>query len=186
LVVSINAAAREIVDLSYADRTLGVLREHGLPGSILGVEVTESVAIAKMDAVLINLHALRAARVRIYLDDFGTGYSSLGYLRQLPIDVLKIDRSFVTTMTTDPKAAEMVAAVAAMARAMSLTTIAEGVETMQQAEALASLGIHHGQGFLYAKPQAIEDFALWLEHRRALSTRKSRRISASRPSPRAA
>jgi EAL domain-containing protein (putative c-di-GMP-specific phosphodiesterase class I) len=81
------------------------------------------------------------------------------------VDVLKIDRSFVTTMTTDPKAAEMVAAVAAMARAMSLATIAEGVETVAQAEALAALGINHGQGFLYAKPQAVADFDRMLASR---------------------
>jgi diguanylate cyclase (GGDEF)-like protein len=181
-VVSINAAAREIVDPGYADRTLDVLRRHGLPGSILGVEVTESVDIARMDAVLANLHALRVAGVKVYLDDFGTGYSSLGYLRQLPVDVLKIDRSFVTTMTTDPKAAEMVAAVAAMARAMSLATIAEGVETVAQAEALAALGINHGQGFLYAKPQAVADFDRMLASR----AEESGWMTAARPSPRAA
>jgi diguanylate cyclase (GGDEF)-like protein/PAS domain S-box-containing protein len=160
-VISVNAAAREMVDPTYADRTLTVLRRYGLPGSVLGVEVTESVAIAKMDAVQANLTALRAAGVTIYLDDFGTGYSSLGYLRQLPVDVLKIDRSFVTAMTTDPRAAEVVAAVAAMARALSLTTIAEGVETTAQAEALTLLGIDRGQGYLYAKPQPFDDFSTW-------------------------
>jgi diguanylate cyclase (GGDEF)-like protein len=165
-VVSINAAAREIADSTYAERTLSVLRSHGLPGNLLGVEVTESVAIANMDAVLANLHALRAAGVKIYLDDFGTGFSSLGYLRQLPIDVLKIDRSFITTMTTDSTAAEMVAAVAAMARAMSLTTIAEGVETVAQEAALAALGINHGQGYLYAKPETIEGFTKWIASRK--------------------
>jgi diguanylate cyclase (GGDEF)-like protein/PAS domain S-box-containing protein len=160
-VISVNAAAREIVDPGYADRTLSVLRRHRLPGSVLGVEVTESVAIAEMDAVQANLTALRFAGVTIYLDDFGTGYSSLGYLRQLPVDVLKIDRSFVTAMTTDPRAAEVVAAVAAMARALSLTTIAEGVETTEQAEALAVLGIDRGQGYLFARPQPVDEFSTW-------------------------
>jgi diguanylate cyclase (GGDEF)-like protein/PAS domain S-box-containing protein len=161
IVISVNAAAREIGDPGYAARTLGVLRRHELPGSVLGVEVTESVAIAKMDAVQANLTALRVAGVTIYLDDFGTGYSSLGYLRQLPVDVLKIDRSFVTAMTTDPRAAEVVAAVAAMARALSLTTVAEGVETTTQANALTTLGIDRGQGYLYAKPQSIDEFSSW-------------------------
>jgi diguanylate cyclase (GGDEF)-like protein/PAS domain S-box-containing protein len=167
-VISVNAAAREIVDPGYAERTLGVLRRHDLPGSVLGVELTESVAIAKMEAVHANLTALRAAGVTIYLDDFGTGYSSLGYLRQLPIDVLKIDRSFVTAMTTDPRAAEVVAAVAAMARALSLTTIAEGVETTAQAEALTVLGIDRGQGYLYAKPKNVDDFSAWRAAQRLL------------------
>jgi diguanylate cyclase (GGDEF)-like protein/PAS domain S-box-containing protein len=162
-VVSINAAAREITNPGYAERTLHALRRHRLAGSVLGVELTESVAIAQMDAVLANLTALRAAGVTIYLDDFGTGYSSLGYLRQLPVDVLKIDRSFVTTMTTDPKAAEVVAAVGAMARALSLSTVAEGVETAAQAEALTALGIDRGQGYLYAKPLPTDAFSTWLE-----------------------
>jgi len=100
--------------------------------------------------------------------------------------VLKIDGSFVTTMTTDPKAAEMVAAVAAMARAMWVTTIAEGVETTAQAEALTALGINHGQGFLYAKIQATPSFSMWLASRRVSWKEGSGRLTAGRPSPRAA
>jgi diguanylate cyclase (GGDEF)-like protein len=146
--------------------------------------VTESVAIAKMDAVQANLTALRAAGVIIYLDDFGTGYSSLGYLRQLPVDVLKIDRSFVTAMTADPKAAEVVAAVAAMARALSLTTVAEGVETSAQAEALSMLGIDRGQGYLFAKPQSMDDFSAWRAAWRPLAADERPRILTLRtPTP---
>jgi diguanylate cyclase (GGDEF)-like protein/PAS domain S-box-containing protein len=183
-VVSVNAAAREIADPGYAERTLRVLDRHRLSGSVLGVELTESVAIAQMDAVLANLTALRAAGVSIYLDDFGTGYSSLGYLRQLPVDVLKIDRSFVTTMTTDPKAAEVVAAVAAMARALSLSTVAEGVETTAQAKALTALGIDRGQGYLYAKPLPTSAFTTWLaKHRGSAGARSARGLRIHRATP---
>jgi EAL domain-containing protein (putative c-di-GMP-specific phosphodiesterase class I) len=156
--LSLNAAAREILDPTYAERVLSALRRHGLTPSLLAVELTESLAIADAEPVQANLAALRRAGLRVYLDDFGTGYSSLSYLQKLPVDVLKIDRSFVTAMSTDARALQVVAAIAALAKALSLATIAEGVETEGDAEVLAGLGIGSAQGYLYAKPLPIDAF----------------------------
>jgi diguanylate cyclase (GGDEF)-like protein/PAS domain S-box-containing protein len=160
--VSLNAAAREILDPTYAERVLSALRRHGLAPGLLAVELTESLAIADAAPVQANLAALRRAGLRIYLDDFGTGYSSLSYLQQLPVDVLKIDRSFVTAMSADARALQVVAAIAALAHALSLATIAEGVESVADAEVLAGLGIKSAQGYLYAKPLPIDAFRAWL------------------------
>ena len=169
IVLSVNASTREITDPGYAARALGVIRRYGLSPTRVAIELTESIVIGDVDRVHSNLAELRAAGVAIYLDDFGTGYSSLTYLRQLPIDVLKIDRSFVMAMTDDPKAAEVVGAVAALARALALVTIAEGVETAAQARALAAIGVDFGQGELYAEPRTLADFAMWMAERRSSS-----------------
>lgn len=165
--ISINAAAREILDPTYADRVLAALSRHGVQPARLSVELTESLAIADAESVQANIAALRHAGIRIYLDDFGTGYSSLSYLQRLSVDVLKIDRSFVIAMSTDTRAGQVVAAIAAMARALSLVTIAEGVETEADEAAVASLGIDGAQGYLYARPQPFADFQRWLAQRQA-------------------
>jgi diguanylate cyclase (GGDEF)-like protein/PAS domain S-box-containing protein len=166
--VSVNAAAREILDPTYADRVLSALTRHGLSPALLAIELTESTAITDAESVRANLAKLRRAGVRIYLDDFGTGYSSLSYLQRLAVDVLKIDRSFVTAMSTDARAWQVVVAIAALARALSLTTVAEGVETDADAAALAGLGIECAQGYLYAKPMPFEPFQRWLIDRGAV------------------
>jgi diguanylate cyclase (GGDEF)-like protein len=166
--VSVNAAAREILDPTYADRVLSALTRHGLSSALLAIELTESTAITDAESVRANLAKLRRAGVRIYLDDFGTGYSSLSYLQRLAVDVLKIDRSFVTAMSTDARAWQVVVAIAALARALSLTTVAEGVETDADAAALAGLGIECAQGYLYAKPMPFEPFQRWLIDRGAV------------------
>jgi EAL domain-containing protein (putative c-di-GMP-specific phosphodiesterase class I) len=167
LSISINAAAREILDPTYADRVLAALSRHGVQPARLAVELTESLAIADAESVQANMAALRRAGIRIYLDDFGTGYSSLSYLQRLSVDVLKIDRSFVIAMSTDIRAGQVVAAIAAMTRALALVTIAEGVETEADEAAIAALGIDGAQGYLYARPQPFVDFQRWLAHRQA-------------------
>lgn len=167
LTISVNAAARELLDPTYATRTKATLRRHGVSPHSLALELTESVHLGDVDVVYANLAELHASGVRIYLDDFGTGYSSLSYLQRLPIDALKIDRAFVSTLPSDAKAVELVAAIVGLSRALRLTTIAEGVETSEQANSLLAMGVERAQGYLYSKPICIADFGVWLGERGA-------------------
>jgi diguanylate cyclase (GGDEF)-like protein len=141
--LSVNVSARQIARLP--DAAVSALHESGLPGSALWLELTEGVLLEDSEGTLEALGALRAMGARLVLDDFGTGYSSLGYLRRYPIDVLKIDRSFIAD---EP----ILAAIAAMARALGLATVAEGVETPDQLEHVSALGCDYVQGFYLAKP----------------------------------
>jgi len=114
------------------------------------LEVTESIFVADSEAAAGPLEAVRAAGVRIAIDDFGTGYSALGYLRRLPVDVLKIDRRFIADM--DGTGVAVLAAILKMARALGLETVAEGIETREQLAQLRELGCDLAQGFFLARP----------------------------------
>jgi len=128
------------------------LRAANLPPDRLELEVTESLLLQDTDAVLATLAALHEMGCTIALDDFGTGYSSLAYLWRFPFDKLKVDQSFVRSMSNEPKAAAIVATVVALGQALGLTTTAEGVETTQQLDALRAAGCNQGQGFLLGRP----------------------------------
>jgi EAL domain-containing protein (putative c-di-GMP-specific phosphodiesterase class I) len=139
-----------------------VLLETGLPGDALELEITESDAMADPEQTVAALVRLRSCGVRVSIDDFGTGYSSLSHLKRLPIDTLKIDKSFVRDVTTDPDAAAIAATVLAMAHTLRLGVVAEGVETEGQRSFLASLGCPRGQGYLFARTLAADDCAAYL------------------------
>ncbi|GAA3388794.1 EAL domain-containing protein [Cryptosporangium minutisporangium] len=126
--------------------------ETGLPPTQLVLEVTESLLHADAPIALAALQALRADGVRIAVDDFGTGYSSLGRLERLPVDILKIDRSFVTALRPDAPAAPVITAIVALAHALGMTTVAEGIEEPYQAAALIAHGCKAGQGWLFGRP----------------------------------
>jgi diguanylate cyclase (GGDEF)-like protein len=128
------------------------LRSSGLDPERLELEVTESLWLQNTEAVLDQLTRLRSRGISIALDDFGTGYSSLSYLWKFPFDKVKVDRSFVTQMEIDPKAAAIVDTVVALGRTLDLTITAEGVETQEQAEALKRAGCDEGQGYLFSRP----------------------------------
>jgi EAL domain-containing protein (putative c-di-GMP-specific phosphodiesterase class I) len=128
------------------------LKISGLDPARLELEVTESIWIKNSDAVLEQLSRLRAMGISVALDDFGTGYSSLAYLWKFPFDVVKIDRSFVTAMTIDPKADAIVKTIVALGKTLFLTVTAEGVETSAQAQTLRSAGCDQVQGYLFGRP----------------------------------
>lgn len=128
------------------------LKSSGLDPDRLELEVTESLWLQNTEAVLDQLTQLRSRGISIALDDFGTGYSSLSYLWKFPFDKVKVDRSFVTQMKVDPKAAAIVDTVVALGRTLALTITAEGVETAEQAKALKDAGCDQGQGYLYGRP----------------------------------
>jgi diguanylate cyclase (GGDEF)-like protein len=129
-----------------------VLKSSGLDPGRLELEVTESLWLRNTEAVLDQLARLRSRGISIALDDFGTGYSSLAYLWKFPFDKVKVDRSFVTQMEVDPKAAAIVNTVVALGRTLDLTVTAEGVETPEQAKALKDAGCDQGQGYLFGRP----------------------------------
>ncbi|MFA5989124.1 MAG: EAL domain-containing protein [Sphingomonas sp.] len=129
-----------------------VLADSGLPGSRLVLELTESALISDPDRVTQTLHALKGLGSMLAMDDFGTGYSNLAYLQKLPIDVLKMDRSFVTGMLTDRDKMAIVRAILSLAQALGLNTTAEGIETVELSQALAAMGCTFGQGYHYSRP----------------------------------
>jgi predicted signal transduction protein with EAL and GGDEF domain len=150
--VSVNLSARAFAQEALVQRVATVLRETNCPASALRLEVTEGVAIKDAARARVVLAELRRQGVRISLDDFGTGYSSLSYLKALPLDVLKVDRSFVTGIGSDTDKGEIVTLIAGLARGLSLEIVAEGVETGAQVEYLRALGCHYGQGYYFARP----------------------------------
>jgi len=161
LQVSVNAVARELVDLQFPGRVLAALERHHLPAASLIVEVTESAALVDVDRVSDNLAILRRAGVAIHLDDFGTGHSSLSYLHILPIDVVKIDRSFVQDIAGED-GQPLVKTIVAMARVLGMKTVAEGVETEAEFDELTAMGVDQAQGYLICKPCGFEEFDRWL------------------------
>jgi EAL domain-containing protein (putative c-di-GMP-specific phosphodiesterase class I) len=143
-----------------------VLDETGLEPRLLELEMTESLLLANVEENAAVLRKLGKLGVRLAVDDFGTGYSSLAYLKQLPIDSLKIDRTFVRDIETDPEDAAIIKAIIAMAHGLKLKVTAEGVESRGQLEALRKLGCDDYQGFLLSKPVHGEEFAArFLRHR---------------------
>jgi diguanylate cyclase (GGDEF)-like protein len=154
LTVAVNLSALQLRDKQLVQRVSQCLADHDLPGSALTLELTESEMMADPGLSIASLTALRQLGILIAVDDFGTKYSSLAYLQRLPVDILKIDQSFVANMYgTDPGPAEsLVVAIVAMAKALGVETIVEGVETAEQARRLMGIGCSSAQGYYYARP----------------------------------
>jgi diguanylate cyclase (GGDEF)-like protein len=152
LSVNINLSPRQVAHPNLVGTVAEALEQSGLDPSRVNLEITETVLIQDTDTALETLQALKALGVGLVLDDFGTGYSSLGHVKRFPIDVLKIDRSFVSGLGQDAEDDAIVSAVLSMGRALGVEVVAEGVETVGQARHLRSLGCTLAQGFLFARP----------------------------------
>jgi diguanylate cyclase (GGDEF)-like protein/PAS domain S-box-containing protein len=157
--VSVNLSATHFADADLEVTLLSTLHSFGLECSDIELEITESAIMANPDYARALLERLRAQGMSIAIDDFGTGYSSLGYLRRLPATTVKIDRSFVHEITEDPNARAIVASIIDLCKTMGLTTIAEGIETVEQLDLLTELGCTAGQGFLWSRALPLERFA---------------------------
>src|SRR5947209_6331938 len=166
LYVGVNLSAIQVARDDIAGMVESALRASGLTGDRLTLELTESAIVQDPARATRVFDALKALDATVAMDDFGTGYSSLAYLQRLPIDVLKIDKSFVSGMMVDPDAVAIVRAVLSLAEALGMSTTAEGIETVELATTLATLGCASGQGFYFARP---------LEPEAALEYWKSRR-----------
>jgi EAL domain-containing protein (putative c-di-GMP-specific phosphodiesterase class I) len=156
--VSINLDAASLQCDGLVDAVRAALALTGLPPSDVEFEVTESSLMNDLDRAVATLAALRGLGVRLAIDDFGTGYSSLTYLKRFPVDVLKIDRAFIRDLTTDASDAALTTAIIAMGQSLGLELIAEGVETLAQADFLLAKGCVVAQGFLFARPLPSADF----------------------------
>jgi EAL domain-containing protein (putative c-di-GMP-specific phosphodiesterase class I) len=152
LYVSVNLSARQLEDPLVVSDVQAALSDSHLEPSRLVLEITETALMHDMQAALARLNALKALGIRLSVDDFGTGYSSLSYLRQFPIDTVKIDKSFIDEVYKGGDDATFVGAILRLSEALHLDTLAEGIETEDQAITLEQLGCHLGQGYLYAKP----------------------------------
>jgi diguanylate cyclase (GGDEF)-like protein len=150
--VNVNVSPLQLEQPNLAEVVGNALARHGLPGSAVGLEITEGALLETGKIQQRNLAGVKDLGVRIVLDDFGTGYSALSYLQRFPIDVIKIDRRFVDAMTTDRTAAALVKAILAMAEGMELEIVAEGIETVEQRDLLRQLGCRFGQGYLFSRP----------------------------------
>ena len=153
--VSVNLSAHQFREGQVVDKVETVLRETGLPATLLEIEITESALLHDEDAVVSALESLRARGVQVALDDFGTGYSSLSYLNRLPIAALKLDRSFVRDISSEPSHLETVKAVLNMAHSRGLKVIAEGIETVEQLAKLQALRCDFGQGYYFSTPMDV-------------------------------
>jgi len=156
--VAVNISALQFQQAHFAEHVLALLQQQDLPNELLELELTESVLACDLDDLTAQLHRLSAHGVQLAIDDFGTGYASLGYLKQLPLHRLKIDRCFVRGLPEDSSDAAIVRSILRMAHDLKLRVVAEGVETPAQAQFLADLGCHEAQGFLYARPMQVDSF----------------------------
>lgn len=165
VVVSVNISAIQFLDESFLQMVQEILLESKLMPSCLELEITEGVLTKDVRNTQFVLGELRRQGVRIAIDDFGTGYSSLAYLKRFPIDVLKIDQSFVRDMLVARSDAEIIEAIIKLAQALDLELVAEGVETQEQADALRRCGCHTLQGYLYSRPEPFNQFCASLDAR---------------------
>jgi EAL domain-containing protein (putative c-di-GMP-specific phosphodiesterase class I) len=156
--VAVNVSACEFGRPDFFESMVEILQQTGLDASCLELELTETTIMENADAAVKLLTEIRKLGVKVAIDDFGTGYSSLSYLKRLPIDTLKLDRSFVDGSTSDPNDAALVVAVITLAHSFHLEVIAEGVETEEHLRFLCDLGCDGGQGYLFGKPMPADVF----------------------------
>ncbi|MFG0381757.1 bifunctional diguanylate cyclase/phosphodiesterase [Pseudomonas sp. zbq_18] len=157
--LSVNLAGSQLRQPQLTERITGMLDDFGLTADKLQLEITESFIMNQAEEALAILHELKALGLQLAIDDFGTGYSSLSYLKRLPLDILKIDKSFVHGLPGDPDDAAITRAILALGRSLQMTVIAEGVETKAQELFLTSEGCEHIQGYVVSRPLPAESFA---------------------------
>lgn len=157
VVLSVNASVRHLLRSGFVDEIRQALETSGLPPEQLEIEITESVMIDSVEKAIDCIHQLTALGVHIAIDDFGTGYSSLSYLNTFPVDVLKVDQSFIIKMHSGEASKQYVAAIIAIGHVMNFRVVAEGVEEADQLEDLKEIGCDYIQGFLWGKPMSPED-----------------------------
>ena len=157
--ISVNVSMRQLESDQLVEDVSDALSTSGLDASMLILEVTESTLMRDSVATVARLNRLKQLGVKVAIDDFGTGYSSLAYLRQFPVDVLKIDRSFVADMTRSPDAAALIHTLIELGHTLGLVTLAEGIETQEQLEGLRAERCIYGQGFLFSGPVTAVEMA---------------------------
>jgi diguanylate cyclase (GGDEF)-like protein/PAS domain S-box-containing protein len=161
--MSVNISGKQFAQENLADMVIGVLRETGIAPESLAIEITETMLMDNLDTAVATMNRLRAMGVQIHIDDFGTGYSSLSYLHSLPIDALKIDRSFVNKLTANGDNQEIIQSILTLAKSLNFDVIAEGVELDHQLVQMKALECRFGQGFLISRPMKPEAIGAWVQ-----------------------
>jgi EAL domain-containing protein (putative c-di-GMP-specific phosphodiesterase class I) len=160
--VSINIAAPQFHQKGFAGLLDTLLREFGIDGRLVELELTESMLVENVDAAVKTMQEIKALGISLAIDDFGTGFSSLSYLSRFPIDRLKIDQSFVRNIENTPANATIARTIVALANGLSLDIIAEGIETQSENTVLKTMRCTQGQGYLFAKPLSAEGLLSWI------------------------
>jgi diguanylate cyclase (GGDEF)-like protein/PAS domain S-box-containing protein len=155
--ISVNLSARQFQQPDLVARVAGVIAETGIDPATLVLELTETLLLRDTESMLAKIQELKGLGVQLAIDDFGTGYSSLSYLKRLPVDILKVDKSFIDPIAAGPADSAVLQAIVRLGRTLHLQTVAEGVEAVDQSNHLRELGCHLGQGFYYSKPAEAED-----------------------------
>jgi diguanylate cyclase (GGDEF)-like protein/PAS domain S-box-containing protein len=155
--VSVNLSARQFQQADLVARVAQVIAESGIEPKTLVLELTETLLLRDTDAMLIKIRELKSLGVQLAIDDFGTGYSSLSYLKRLPVDILKVDKSFIDPIAANPADNAVLQAIVRLGHTLELQTVAEGVEAVQQSDHLRDLGCHYGQGYYYSRPAKADD-----------------------------
>jgi EAL domain-containing protein (putative c-di-GMP-specific phosphodiesterase class I) len=162
LVISVNLSARQFAQSDLVAAVASTIHRSGLAPANLELEITESVVMDQSEASVERLRGLQALGVQLVLDDFGTGYSSLSYLRRLPLDTIKIDRSFVSGLGSDAADLPIIQAVISLAHGLGIDVVAEGIETAAQLACLQDLSCDRGQGYAFARPLPPDDLEAML------------------------
>lgn len=165
--VAVNLSPAQFKMRDLSQMVMSALAQSGLPAQRLELEITESALLLESDSTMATLHRLRSLGVRISMDDFGTGYSSLSYLQSFPFDKIKIDRSFVHQVDTNPDSQAIIRAVTGLGSSLGMSTLAEGVETAEELEFLTQQGCTEAQGFLFSRPKPAKDALKLLAAQRA-------------------
>jgi EAL domain-containing protein (putative c-di-GMP-specific phosphodiesterase class I) len=152
LTISVNLSGKQFKQPDLVERIKRILFQTGLPAESLRLEITESVVMDNAEVAIAMLRQLRSIGVQLSIDDFGTGYSSLSYLHRFPVNILKIDRSFVSRMSIDEESLGIVETIVTLASKLKMDVVAEGIETEDQLAALNAFNCHYGQGYLFSKP----------------------------------
>jgi EAL domain-containing protein (putative c-di-GMP-specific phosphodiesterase class I) len=160
--INVNVSAGQLINTDFVEDVARVLHHTGLPAELLTVEITESVLMADLDAVASMLGQLRSIGVRVAIDDFGTGYSGLSYLDRLPVDILKVDKSFVERVDKKSMRPALAGAIVGLGELLGLDSVAEGIETAGQRRAMVDLGCRHGQGYLFSRAVELTTFQAML------------------------
>ncbi len=163
LELSVNVSAKQFFQAGFVEQVMSTIKHYAIDPKLLKLELTESILIENIEDTIETMRLLGRAGIQFSLDDFGTGYSSLQYLKQLPLDQLKIDRSFIRDFAVDSGDQAIVRTIIAMAKTLNLSVIAEGVETQEQCELLKLNGCRIYQGYLFSKPLPIEQFEALLK-----------------------
>jgi EAL domain-containing protein (putative c-di-GMP-specific phosphodiesterase class I) len=165
--VAVNVSGRQLAAPDFSKMVVNRLVAHQLPGHALIIEITESMVLGNLEYAVQVLETLKESGIEAAIDDFGTGYSSLNHLRRLPVEFLKIDKSFVADIDIEKDSKVIVRAILAMAKSLGIRTVAEGIERHAHRSVLSEMGCDIGQGYLYAKPVPYEEFLSFMETKSA-------------------